>query len=88
MDDLEIFLRLAFLGLASLMFTLSLMSLAKTKETKIALATVGFSLFVVEGIVLAGGIFSSGLEGLATTGFLVGMNFVALIFLYLSIIKR
>jgi len=88
MSELEVFLRLAFLGLAFLMFTLSLMSLAKTREIKIVLATIGFGIFVIEGAVLAGGIFYSGLEDLVSTSLLVGVNLVALIFLYLSIIKR
>lgn len=88
MSELEVFLRLAFLGLAFLMFTLSLMSLAKTREIKIVLATIGFGIFVIEGVVLAGGIFYSGLEDMVSTSLLVGVNLVALIFLYLSIIKR
>ncbi len=88
MSELEVFLRLAFLGLAFLMFTLSLMSLARTRETKIVLATIGFGIFVIEGFVLAGGIFYSGLEDMVSTSLLVGVNLVALIFLYLSIIKR
>ncbi|UCG69351.1 MAG: hypothetical protein JSV09_16500 [Thermoplasmata archaeon] len=88
MSELEVFLRIAFLGLGLILLILTIASLIKLKEIKIALAAVGFSIFVVEGIVLVGGIFFNGLEVLATTKFLVGANFIALIFFYLSIIKR
>lgn len=88
MSELEVFLRIAFLGLGLILLILTIASLIKLKETKIALAAVGFSIFVVEGIVLVGGIFFNGLEDLATTRFLVGANLIALVFFYLSIIKR
>lgn len=88
MSELEIFLRVAFFGLALILFALSLMSLARTKETKIGLATAGFGLFAVEGVVLTCGIFSSAVEGWVSIGFIVGVNFVALILLYFSFIKR
>ncbi len=88
MSELEVFLRLAFFGLAILIFVLSLLSFIKTKETKIALATVGFALFALEGMILVGSIFCTSCERLISISFLVGVNFFALIFLYFSIIKR
>jgi len=88
MSELEIFLRIAFLGLGLILLILTIASLIKLKETKIAFAAVGFSIFVVEGIILVGGIFSNGLESIVTTKFLVGASFIALVFFYLSIIKR
>jgi len=88
MSELDIFLRVAFFGLALILFALSLMSFARTREAKIGLATAGFGLFVVEGLILTIGIFSASVEGWVTTSFFVGVNFVALIFLYFSFIKR
>ncbi len=88
MDEIEVFFRLAFLGLTSLMFVLSMSAALKTREIKLTFAAIGFGIFVIEGIVLAGGIFFHGLESMATVGFLVGANFVALIFFYMSVIKR
>ena len=88
MSELEIFLRIAFFGLGLLLSVLSLVSFFRVKEKKIALATVGFALFAFLGLVLVGGIFSSDFENMVSIGFLVGVNFVALIFFYLSIIKR
>ncbi|MCK5024026.1 MAG: hypothetical protein KAR56_00235 [Thermoplasmata archaeon] len=88
MNEIDIFLRLAFLGLTALMFVLSMSAALKTKEMKLIFAAIGFGIFMIEGIILAGGIFNDGLESLVTVSFLVGANFVALVFFYLSIIKR
>ena len=88
MNEIDIFLRLAFLGLTSLMFLLSLSAALKTKEMKLIFAATGFGIFMIEGIILTGGIFSDGMESLVTVSFLVGANFAALVFLYLSIIKK
>jgi hypothetical protein len=88
MDEIEIFLRIAFFGLSIILLVLTVASFIKVKELKIALASVGFGIFVFEGAILVGGIFLSELENMATTAFLVGVNFIALVFLYLSIVKR
>ena len=88
MNELEIFLRIAFFGLGLLLLVLTLVSFIRVKEMKIALAAVGFAIFAFSGLVLVGGVFSSDFENMVTIGFLVGVNFVALIFFYLSIIKR
>ncbi len=88
MNELEVFLRLAFLGLGAIMFVLTLGSMIKTREMKISFAAIGFGIFMVEGLILAVGVFSDDIEGMVNIAFLVGMNFVAMIFLYLSIIKR
>jgi len=88
MNETEIFLRLAFMGLTSLMFVLSVSSALKTRELKLIFAATGFGIFMIESIILAGGIFSGSMEDLVTVSFLVGANFAALVFFYLSLIKR
>jgi hypothetical protein len=88
MNELEIFLRIAFFGLGIIILVLTVISFIKVKELKIALASVGFGIFMAEGAVLVGGIFLETLENLVTPAFLVGANFIALVFFYLSIIKR
>ncbi len=88
MSELEIFLRIAFFGLSLILLILILASLKKVKETKITLAAVGFAIFFIEGIVLIAGIFYEDIESVVTIEFLVGVNFIALVFFYLSIIKR
>jgi hypothetical protein len=64
------------------------MSLIKTKEMKIAFASIGFLLFTVEGIIVLIGVFSPVVEQFVTTEVLVGTTFISLIFFYLSILKR
>jgi hypothetical protein len=88
MNELEIFLRIAFLGLGVILLILTIVSFSKVKELKIAFAACGFALFVVEGIFLVGGISSQSIEDIVTMEFLILANFVALVFFYLSIIKR
>jgi hypothetical protein len=88
MNELEIFLRLSFLGLSTLMSIISFISLIKTKETKIAFASIGFLLFTFEGILVSIGVFSPDVEQFITTEVLVGTTFISLIFFYLSILKR
>ena len=88
MNELEVFLRLAFLGLGAILFVLTLGSMIKTREMKISFAAIGFGIFAFEGLLLTAGIFSASAEELITIGSLVGLNFVAMVFLYLSIIKR
>jgi hypothetical protein len=49
---------------------------------------VGFLIFTIEGILVSIGIFSSAIETLVTPVTLIGISFIALIFFYLSILKR
>ena len=88
MNELEIFLRFSFLGLSSLISIISLLSLIKIKEMKVGFACVGFLLLTLEGILVSIGIFSSTVEAMVTPATLVGISFFALIFFYLSILKR
>ena len=88
MNELEIFLRLSFLGLSTLISIISFISFIKTKEMKIAFASIGFLLFTLEGILVSIGVFSSTVEHFITTEVLVGTTFISLIFFYLSILKR
>jgi hypothetical protein len=88
MNEIEIFIRFSFLGLSMLLSIISCISLIKTKEMKMAFASIGFLLFTVEGIIVSIGVVSSAVEQFVTTEVLVGMTFISLIFFYLSIVKR
>ena len=88
MNEIELFLRFSFLGLSALISIISLISFLKTKEIKIAFASIGFLLFTVEGIIVLIGVFSPVVEQFVTTEVLVGTTFISLIFFYLSILKR
>lgn len=88
MNELEIFLRLSLAGLSIVITIISLISFWKIKDGKLALATLGFSLFAVEGGLLSIGIFSPVVEAYITVELTVGIAFLALIFFYLSIVKR
>jgi hypothetical protein len=88
LNEVEIFLRFSFFGLSIIMCTASLLSLKKTKEMKIAFASMGFLMFLIEGALLSIGVFSPVVEAMITTMLLVGATFIALIFFFLSILKR
>ncbi|MCX6660928.1 MAG: hypothetical protein NTY91_00070 [Euryarchaeota archaeon] len=88
MNELEIFLRFSFLGLSSILSIISLLSLIKIKEMKLAFASIGFLLFTIEGIMVSIGVFSSAIETIITPATLIGISFLALIFFYLSLLKR
>ena len=88
MNEIELFLRFSFLGLSTLISIISLISFLKTKEIKIAFASIGFLLFTVEGIIVLIGVFSPVVKQFVTTEVLVGTTFISLIFFYLSILKR
>jgi len=88
MNEIELFLRFSFLGLSTVISIISLISFLKTKEIKIAFASIGFLLFTVEGIIVSIGVFSPDVEHFITTEVLVGTTFISLIFFYLSILKR
>lgn len=88
MNEIEIFIRFSFLGLSTLISIISIISFIKTKEMKLGFASIGFLLFTLEGIIVSIGVFSPVVEHFNTTGVLVGMIFISLIFLYLSILKR
>ncbi len=88
MNEIEIFLRFSFLGLSTLISIISMLSLKKIKEIKIAFASVGFLIFTIEGILVSIGVFSSVIETMVTPTTVVGISFIALIFFYLSILKR
>ncbi len=88
MNELEIFLRVSFLGLSTLISVISLLSFVKIKEMKVAFASLGFLLFTIEGILATVGIFFAGIETMVTPVVLVGISFFALIFFYLSLLKH
>jgi hypothetical protein len=88
MNDLEIFFRLSLAGLSIIITIISLLSFRRVKDGKIALASLGFCLFAVEGTVLSFGIFFSAVEAFVTVELTVGIALLALIFFYLSILKR
>ena len=88
MNELEIFLRFSFLGLASILTIISLLSLIKIKEMKLAFAFTGFFLFTLEGLIVSIGVFSATVESFITPVTLIGLSFIALIFFYLSLLKR
>jgi hypothetical protein len=88
MNEIELFLRFSFLCLSTLLSIISVISFLKTKEIKIAFASIGFLLFTFEGLLVSIGIFSSTVEQFVTTNVLIGATFVSLIFFYLSILKR
>ena len=88
MDEIEIFFRLAFAGLGLILTALTLASWFRTREPKVLLAGVGFGMLAVEGVMLSVGIFSEDVEAFNTILTMVGLNFLAMAFLYLSIIKR
>jgi hydrogenase/urease accessory protein HupE len=88
MNEFEMFLRFSFLGLSTLISIISLLSLKKTKEMKIAFASIGFLIFAIEGFIVSIGVFLPVVETMITTSMLVGFTLIALIFFYLSILKR
>ncbi len=88
MNEIEIFLRFSFLGLSALISIISFISFIKTKEMKIAFASLGFMLFTLEGLLVSIGVFFPAVEQVVTTEVLIGMTFISLIFFYLSILKR
>ena len=88
MNEIEIFIRFSFLGLSTLISFISLISFIKTKEIKIGFASIGFFLFTLEGFILSVGVFSETIENYNTSGLFIGIIFISLIFLYLSILKR
>ncbi len=88
MDELEVFLRLAFAGLGTIMACLTLASWARTREPKVLLAGLGFGILATEGLLLAGEVFTDDAGGLIGLPLMVGLNFLAMVFLYLSVLKR
>ena len=88
MEELEIFLRLAFMGLAAILTALTVMSWHRTREGKLMLAACGFGVLMAEGLMLAVGIFSEIVEAANTMVAFVGLNFLALVLLYMSVLKR
>jgi hypothetical protein len=88
MNEIEIFIRFSFLGLSTIISIISLVSFVKTKEIKLAFASIGFLLLMLEGILVSIGVFSQDVEYYNTIGIFVGITFFSLIFLYLSILKQ
>jgi hypothetical protein len=88
MNELEIFLRFSLAGLAIVITSISLISYWKLKTLKMRLASLGFCLFAAEGILLSIGIFLPIVETYITVELTVCIAFLALIFFYLSILKR
>jgi hypothetical protein len=88
MDEIEIFFRLAFAGLGLILTALSFASWFRTREPKVLLAGVGFGMLAAEGMLLAVGVFSKDVEIFNSILTMVGLNFLAMAFLYLSILKR
>jgi hypothetical protein len=88
MNDIELFLRISFTGLAIILTGISLASFVKIRKGKLALATVGFGLFAVQGTFLSLGVLLPTIETYISTAMLIAVSLIALIFFYLSILKR
>ena len=88
MDEVEVFFRLAFAGLGLILTTLTFASWFRTREPKVLLAGAGFGMLAVEGVLFTAGIFSEDIETYNTILMMVLLNFLAMVFLYLSILKR
>jgi len=88
MDEMEIFLRLGFMGLGLVLTALTLASWYRARAAKLLLAAAGFGTLAFEGVLLTLGVFSGDIEALNSIAMLVGLNFLAMIFLYMSILKR
>lgn len=88
MDEIEVFLRLALMGLALILVGLTVASWYKTRELKLLLAAAGFGIFALEGVLLALGIFMTSAEEFVSLAVLVGLNLLTLVFIYLSFLKR
>jgi len=88
MDELEVFLRLAFAGLGLILTCLTAASWARTREPKIMLAALGFGVLAAEGLLLVFEVFLEDEGSLIGFPLLVGLNFLAMVFLYLSVLKR
>lgn len=88
MDEVEIFLRLGFMGLALILMALTFASWHRARESKLLLAATGFGIMAAEGILLSLGTVSADIEAINSIMMMVGLNFLALVFLYLSILKR
>lgn len=88
MDEIEIFLRLAFMGVGLLLTGLTLASWIRTREAKLMLATAGFGMLAAQGVLLVSGIVSEDMEAMNTTLTLVALGFLAVLFIYLSALKR
>lgn len=88
MNELEIFVRLSLAGLSLVITIISFLSFLRVRDGKIALASLGFCLFAIEGIILSLGVFYSSIESYVSVELTAGIAFIALIFLYLSILKR
>ena len=78
---------MAFFGLAAILFTLTLVAYLRARDTRVALAAGGFGAFAVEGGLLVAAIFIEALEGELGTVTLVGINLVALVLFYLSVVR-
>lgn len=88
MNDIEIFVRLSLAGLSLLITIISLVSFVKVRDGKIALASTGFFFFAVLGVLLCFGIFFPAVEAFVSVELTAGIALLALIFFYLSILKR
>ena len=88
MEEVEIFLRLAFAGIGLILTVLTLAAGLRTKEPKVMLAAAGFGALAAEGLMLTFGIFSEDIEAFNSILVIVGLNFLAMMFLYFSVLKR
>ena len=88
MEEIEIFMRLAFMGLGLIMAALTLASWHRAGEPKLLLASAGFGILAALGVMLCIGIFFEDFEAFNSTLVIVAMNFLALVLLYLSVLKR
>ena len=88
MNELELFIRFSFLGLSSVVSIISLLSFVKTRELKLAFASIAFLVFTAVGCLVSLGVFIASVESFITTEVLLGLIFISLIFFYLSIMKR
>jgi hypothetical protein len=89
MNGIEVFLKIAIMGLGFLLFIIMIMAYSRVKNTKLLFATVAFFLFFIKGLLLTLGLVSVYFfKTFPTTIEISLIDFLILILLYFGIAKK
>jgi hypothetical protein len=88
MDEFGVFFRFAFLGFSLITSGVAGLALSRVRNVKTLFAFLTFFTLLVEAVLVVLAIFVDGLGKYAGASMMAGGNVLALVFLYLAILKR
>ena len=88
MEELTLYFEISVIGITLLLFIITLLSYRLSKNPKVLILSLAFLIFAIKIIMLLAGEFSKSVHWFGTINALLVFDFIIVIIIYLSLIKK